>query len=268
MGFAVGRRFLLPRQRALLLCCAPGRLEEGAAVFLGLWAGLGLVLAQPTDEVTRVRSELTALHAELNRARRSRDRAALERIYAPEFRWVHGAGYAEDRTQLIDRIFQAGSSEDLPPPDFAHPNELLLAGDVAVLRRPAFVALGGERLYSTHVFVRRHGRWQMLQLQGTLLLPERQWITLPATALDAFAGRYRYLGGRSGGAVTTLTRDGDALERRTPGFPHRRLRPVAADRFYDDIGTEHVFERDAAGRVTGFTQRFVGGREGRAERVE
>lgn len=221
-----------------------------------------------SGNVTQVQVELQALHAELNRARRARDRVALERIYAPEFRWVHGAGYAEDRTQVIDSIFQAGSNEDLPPPDFGPPNELLLAGDVAVLRRPTFVAFGGERLYSTHIFVRRDGRWQMLQMQGTLLLPERQWITLPAAALDALAGRYRYLGGRAGGTVTTLSRDGDALVRRMPGFPHRRLRPVAADRFYDDIGTEHVFQRDAAGRVTGFIQRFVGGREGRAERVE
>ena len=247
-------------------------------MILELVAGLGLILSQSTaeaeaapvavDEATRVRGELTALHAELNRARRSLDRSALERIYAPEFRWVHGAGYAESRTQLIDRIFQAGSNEDLPPPDFSPPNELLVGGDVALLRRPVFVALGGERLYSAHIFVRRDGRWRILHMHSTLLLPERQWIALPAAALNAYAGRYRFVGGQAGGAVTTLTQDGDALERRTPGLPHRRLRPVAPDRFFDEIGTEYVFQRDATRRVAGFTQRFVGGREGRAERVD
>lgn len=244
-------------------------LAIAAALALGLtFAPDAAAQPAPADETARVADELRALHAELNRARRARDRAALERIYAPEFRWVHGAGYAEDRERQIENILEADSGRDLPPIDFAPPAELMLFGDVAVLRRPTHVAGGGERLYSTHIFVRREGRWQMLQLQGTLLLPERQWIALPAQALEALAGRYRYADGPAGGVVTTLTRQGDGLERRTPGFPHRRLRPVAEDRFYDEIGTEHVFQRGPDGRVTGFTQRFVGGREGRAVRVE
>lgn len=231
--------------------------------------GLALALAQPAraesgDEVARVRAELDALHAELNRARRARDREALLRIYAPEFQWVHGAGYADDRDRQIETIFEANSDRDLPPPDFSPPNQLMVFGDTAVLRRPAFVAAGGVRLYSTHIFVRRDGRWQILQMQGTPLLPERRWITLPAAALDAVAGRYRY----PSGAVTTLTRAGQAIERRTPEFPNRLLRPVAADRFFDDIGTEYVFERAADGRAAGFTFRMIGGREGRAERVD
>ena len=81
-----------------------------------------------SGEVARVRAELQALHSELNRARRTRDRAALERIYAPEFRWVHGAGYADDRDRQIETIFEANSDRDLPPPDFAPPNELIVSG--------------------------------------------------------------------------------------------------------------------------------------------
>ena len=219
---------------------------------------------QQSGEVAAVEAELQALHSELNRARRARDRAALERIYAPEFRWVHGAGYADDRDRQIETIFEASSDRDLPPPDFSAPNELIVNGDTAVLRRPAWSTEGGERLYSTHIFVRRDGRWQILQMQGTLLLPERQWVALPAAALETAAGRYRY----PSGSVTTLTRAGEAIERTTPGFPNRLLRPVAPDRFYDDIGTEYAFERGDDGRVTGFTFRMVGGREGRAERVE
>ena len=52
-------------------------------------------------------------------------------------------------------------------------------------------------------------------------------------------------------------------------LPNRRLRPVAADRFYDDIGTEYVFTRGPDGRVTGFDYSFAaGGPKGRAERVD
>lgn len=232
---------------------------------LGLVIGMAQPAAASAEEVARVRGELTALHDELNRARRARDRAALERIFAPEFRWVHGAGYADDRNRQIEVIFEANSDRDLPPPDFSPPNELMVFGDTAVLRRPVFIAQGGGRLYSTHIFVKREGRWQILHMQGTPLLPERQWVALPPAALDALAGRYRF----PTGTVTTLGREGDAILRRTPEFPNRRLRPVAADRFYDDIGTEYVFERGTDGRVTGFSYRFVaGGPHGRATRVE
>lgn len=231
---------------------------------------LAVAQPQPAQDATAsgteaVQAELRALHDELNRARRARDRAALERIYAPEFLWVHGVGYADDRDRQIETIFEADNDRDLAPPDFAPPNALIVNGDTAILRRPAFTASGGARLFSTIIFVRRGGRWQILQLQGTPLLVEREWTTLPSAALDALAGRYRY----PSGLVTSLARDGEAIARRTPGYPHRRLRPVAPDLFYDDIGTEYRFERGADGRVTGFAYRFAaGGSQGRAERVE
>lgn len=238
-------------------------------MLLQLAVGLELIAAQPAAaeaaEVARVRGELAALHAELNRARRARDRAALERIFAPEFRWVHGAGYADDRDRQIESILEADSDRDLPPPDFDPPNALMVLGDAAILRRPAFSSAGGVRLYSIHVFVKRGGRWQILHMQGTPLLPERKWTALPAAALDALAGRYRF----PSGTVTVLAREGDSLRRRTPGNPNRRLRPVAADLFYDDIGTEYAFTRSADGRVAGFDYRFAaGGPKGRAQRVE
>lgn len=230
---------------------------------------LTLTLAQPAAgegaEVARVRGELTALHDELNRARRAQDRTALERIYAPEFRWVHGVGYADDRDRQIETVLEANSDRDLPPPDLDPPSELMVFGDTAVLRRPVFIAAGGVRLYSTHIFVRRDGRWQILHMQGTPLLPERQWIALPDAALEAVAGRYRL----PSGTVTTLTREAGALRRQTPGNPNRRLRPVAGDLFYDDIGTEYRLVRGADGRVTAIDFRFAaGGPQGRAARVD
>ena len=219
----------------------------------------------PSDETMRVREELQALHAELNRARRARDRAALERIYAPEFRWVHGVGYADDRARQIQNIFEADSDRDLPPIDFSPPAELMVFGDTAILRRPDRTASAGIRLYSIEMFVRREGRWQILHIQGTPLQSERAWIELPPAALDALAGRYR---NPQSGTETVITRQGGLLQARIPELPVRELRPVAPDRFFDRIGTEYVFERGADGRVTGFTFRLFGGREGRVLRVE
>ena len=232
-----------------------------------LVADIGPAAAQPaqSDETVRVREELQALHAELNRARRARDRAALERIFAPEFRWVHGVGYADDRPRQIQNIFEADSDRDLPPIDFSPPAELMVVGDTAILRRPDRTASAGIRLYSLEIFVRREGRWQILHIQGTPLQPERGWIELPPAALDTLAGRYR---NPQSGTETVITRQGGLLQARIPELPIRELRPVAPDRFFDGIGTEYVFARGPDGRVTGFTFRLFGGRQGRAARIE
>jgi hypothetical protein len=219
----------------------------------------------PDADKARVIGELQGLHAELNRARRARDRAALERIYAPEFRWVHGTGYADDRDRQIRNILEANSDRDLPPIDFAPPTELILLGDVVMMRRPDITASAGIRLYSVETFVRRDGRWQILHIQGTPLQAERQWIALPPAALDALAGRYR---NPASGTETVISHAGDHLEARIPEVPIRMLRPVAPNRFFDGIGTEYVFDLGPDGRSTGFTFRLFGGREGRALRVE
>jgi hypothetical protein len=234
---------------------------------------MALALAQPAEaaaaaspEVARVQAELKALHVELSRARRARDRAALERIYAPEFRWVHGTGYADDRDRQIQSIMEAAGDDAPPPPDFAPPSEVLLLRDTVVLRRPVFVGARGVRLYSTHIYVRRGGRWQILHMQSTPLLPERTWIVLPPAALEAFAGTYR---SPDSGTVSRLWVAEGVLRRQSPGLPMRRLRPVEANRFYDDIGTEYVFTRSPDGRVTAFSYRFaLDGPKGRAERVD
>lgn len=232
-----------------------------AALLLALPAG-AQGADTPTD-VARLQAELQALHAELNRARRARDRAALERIYAPEFRWVHGVGYADDRTRQIANIIEADSDRDLPPLDFSPPTELILAGDMVVMRRPERT-ISAMRLYSVEIFVRRAGRWQILHLQGTPLRAAPAALALPAAALDAYPGRYR----SERGTETVITRAGDLLQARIPEVPIRELRAVAPDRFVDRIGTEYMFERGADGRVTGFSFRMVTGREGRAARVE
>ena len=235
-----------------LVAASPGQAQPGPAS------------SAPTAETARVADELRALHAELNRARRARDRAALERIYAPEFRWVHGVGYADNRERQIANILEADSDRDLPPIDLAPPSELMVFGDVAVVRRPDRM-VSGLRLYSIEIFVRREGRWQILHIQGTPLQPERTYVDLAPAALDAFAGRYR---NTATGTETVIRREGGLLQALIPEVPVRELRPVAPERFFDRIGTEYVFERAADGRVTGFTYRMFGGREGRTARVD
>lgn len=220
--------------------------------------------APASDDVLRAQAGIQQLLSDLNSARRDRDRAALERLYAPEYRWVHAVGYADDRARHIAKILDTTGTGDLKPFDFAPPSEFILQGDVAILRYPAQQTASGMTLYTTNVFVRRDGRWQFLHLQGTPLLPERTWIDLPGEALEAVAGRYRNVATQT---ETVLAREGNALRARIPGLPTRILRPVQPDLFYDDIGTEYRFERGPDGRVRAFSFRHAGGRQGRSARV-
>jgi hypothetical protein len=118
-------------------------------------------------------------------------------------------------------------------------------------------------VWGTALYVRRDGRWQIAQIQGTIMQPERSYVILSEAALDAFAGRYS-----NNGRITAVGREGGELRARVPGVPVRRLRPVADNRFFDKLGSEYVFERGPDARVTTLLVRFPGGREARLTPVE
>jgi hypothetical protein len=79
---------------------------------------------------------------------------------------------------------------------------------------------------------------------------------LAPAALDAFAGRYEV----SPNFVVTVTREGNRLMNEAPGSPKGELIPAGPDRFYISMGANFIvtFERDAAGKVTGFKTRRNG----------
>ena len=110
---------------------------------------------------------------------------------------------------------------------------------------------------STEVWQKKKGRWLMISSQTLALQQDPAAIALPAALLDEYAGDYAMGPGlvfhitRDGGRVLGALNDAAPVEMKaeapdvlfTPGMP--RLR--------------RVFQRDAAGHVTGFASR----REGR-----
>lgn len=225
---------------------------------------LAQTAAGPAREAS-VREELQALVRELNAAWEARDRAALERIYAPEFVWVHGFGYVDDRATHIEEGLELhGRSNTRQPIElvFDPPNQLLIYGDAAVLR-VSNPGRGGNPSWGTTIYARKDGRWQIVQIQGTALNPERTPIVVAPAILDDYAGRYD----RGGGVFSEVTREGDALVVRHPTLPRRTMTPVAENRFFDKGSNEYTFERGPSGRVTHLVIRTRTGQELQLQRV-
>lgn len=233
----------------------------------GIWLLAALAQASPAaalDPMAQVQTELQTLISEINQARQDGNREALERLYAPEFVRVGPTGYSHDRARQIDALFEA--NVDLPPQNFASPATLIVHGDIALLRQPAQRSRVGLEVYITTTFLRRNGRWQVLHVQATRKLPEREWVAMPTPLLDALQGRYR---NATTGTEMELRRAGNTLEAFIPDLPRHVLRPVDVDRFYDvENETEYVFERDPDGHARAFSFRLLSGREGRSYRVD
>jgi ketosteroid isomerase-like protein len=112
----------------------------------------GALRAEQATPIAAVKAELQALLAALNAAGAAHDRAALERIYADDFLFVHALGVPANTTQQIAAAMAAPPGAALPIPGF---DGLLVYGDVAILRSPTPARFG------TSIDVRRNGQWQV-----------------------------------------------------------------------------------------------------------
>src|SRR3954470_5498043 len=147
---------------------------------------LALVVAAPSvlvgQSVEGARQGIRAMFDSLGAAAMRRDRAALERIYAPEFQFVHATGGIVSRAQLIDGLVSpAGRSAGPVTPAL---DSMRLYGDVAIL------SLAQNGMMATNVWVHRDGRWQIALVQGTMLPQKRPTIALDTRRLADYAGRY------------------------------------------------------------------------------
>lgn len=217
--------------------------------------------AQPSLDEARTRTELEAFRLELNAAIQNKDRAAMERLYAPEFQYMHGFGNHDDRNEQIASIMDPAVTLRELPPVFGPGDTLILEGNVAIVRQRRSNA--GQRLFGTVIYVKRGGAWQLLQIQGTAIAPERIAIDVPAAILRSYVGRYA----QSNGNVADFTLDGGQLFVQFPGRPRWRLTPVEQDIFFDPSDNRYRFERRAE-QVTGYSLRtpygveITGAREG------
>lgn len=222
-----------------------------------VFAALAILLtlagfAPDTPDLERVKQELRSFAVEQNRARREKDRAAMERLYADEFLFVHAFGYVDDKRTVIDEAMEELRPPEIPLPTFEPPQSLHVSGDFAVVRNPLGRTGLDTPAWATSIYVRRDGRWQLLQRQATELVVLPKLVALRQEDLAAYVGSYR----TSAGGTVRVERRGDALFTVSQNLPPRKLLPVGEDQFTTKLGGNIRFQRDARGKVTGYTNLF------------
>jgi Domain of unknown function (DUF4440) len=204
------------------------RMIRNVALVLACLLPAGAVRAdQGPAPQESVKAELQALMTALNTALAAHDRAALERIYADDFLFVHALGVPVDKTRQIAAAMAAPPGGSLPVPSF---EGLLVYGDVAILRAPDRTRFG------TSIYVRRDGRWQVLQIQGTPMPATPAAVTIDSGVLTSYAGRYQ----QDNGLLVTLTLENGGLSLQVDGRQKLALTADSASHFTLPAGAGEI----------------------------
>lgn len=194
--------------------------------------------AQTNPSTENVKSELRLLMSELSQALVTKDRAALERLYADDFLFVHALGAAIDKKGQIEMALSARGGSGPPVPAF---DGLIVFGDVAIYRRPE-----PER-FGTTIYVKRAGRWQLFQMQGTPLPVTRTEAAVSADILRSYAGRYE----QDNGLFVTIAVEGNALTLQVDGRQKFTLTTDSDTKFSLPAGGgQFTFKKNDAGTMT------------------
>lgn len=230
----------------------------GAIAVVLLLTSVALPQVRSDQNQTKVKDELQKLFADLNAAILKKDRAALERIYADEFQFIHGNGYVVDKSTQINGVMNNDSLAATPVPTPAFDN-LLLYQDLAIYRRT------DRGLIGSNIYAKRDGRWQIVQVQGTRLAPERKAVKIDPQLLDSFLGKYEF----GPGAIATVTREGDTLRWRGGNRPPVTLVPLSDTRFFaKETDSEMTFSKNDKGQVTDVVLKLGVCQESKAKKVE
>jgi hypothetical protein len=211
---------------------------------------------QPKDDKTK--EEIQKLFADLNDALAKRDQARLEQIYADEFQFIRPSGGVITKAMQVSGIMSNDPIASNPIPTPA-PESLMVYGDTVVSRH----TVRGTAV--TSIVVKKDGRWQLLQAQGTRLASERKPIKLDAKLLDSFVGKYEF----GPNAIATLTREGEILRWRGGNRMPVTLVPLSETNFFaKETETEMRFVKNEQGQVTGVVLRLGSCQDSNAKKIE
>lgn len=214
----------------------------------------------PADLNARVKDEIRALFVKMGEAFQKKDRAELESIYAPEFMFVHASGFADKRdAHLEEALASPGGGLNVTP----HIDNIDVYGDVAVIRSTIPARRGGGSSFSTSVFVKKAGKWQMVHMQGTSLVTIPASIKIDPKSLYRYAGKYQ-----SDAGDITVVHEGNDLFLLSTRFPRRTLTPTGENQFYDKLGDVFTFAISAEAKATQVEIKLANGTTRTWKRVE
>lgn len=228
-----------------------------AIVFFLIMPALAQAQSQQTNE-EKTKVEIQKLFSDLNEAITKRDRGRLEQLYADDFQFIRPSGGVINKATQISGILSSDPISSVPVPAPA-PERLTVYGDVVVSRN----TVRGTAI--TSIFVKKDGRWQLLQAQGTRLASERNPITLDPKLLDSFVGKYEF----GPNAIATVTREGDAIRWRGGNRMPVTLTPLSETHFFaKETETEMMFVKNEKGQVTGVVLRLGSCQDSSAKKIE
>jgi ketosteroid isomerase-like protein len=197
------------------------------------------------------------------------DSATVHRQLADDMRWtIVVSGSSIGTPQFLAAISHAQG----PRPRFEIDSvEARTFGEVTTVtyrRMDHRLAGAFEDVHSSRsleVFVRRSGRWRLVEHSETWIVKAPASVTLDSTALNAFVGRYQI----GPGFVDDVHWEGSGLvATSTAETRGARLVPVSENAFSPDgIAPLIVFERDGSGRVASYVQSSPDGVVRRAHRI-
>lgn len=199
----------------------------------------------PTQQsAPKPRDEIRQLFVQLREAAAKHDRAAIERLFADDYVFLHPNGDMETRTRRVDDFMSNGAPDPATVAlDEAH---LTIHGDVAIMRAAS------PSQFNATIFARENGQWRFIHSQGTRLPTEPAAIAMDPAALDAFVGRYEFGPGVAG----SVSKESGALWWQT-GTNKTRLSPVGANVFVGEHGaTQLTFGKDNKGEIGGVLLRL------------
>ena len=206
----------------------------------------------------KTKQEIQKLFSDLNEAITKRDRSRLEQLYADEFQYIRPSGGVINKVTQIGGIMSSDPIFSTPIPAPAI-ESLMVYGDVVVARHTV------RNTAVTSIFVKKDGRWQLLQAQGTRLAPERNPITLDSKLLDSFVGKYEF----GPNAIGTVTREGDSIRWRGGNRMPVTLVPLSPTQFFaKETETEMMFVKNESGQVTGVVLRLGSCQDSKAKKIE
>lgn len=192
-------------------------------------------------ESASARRDIETLFVKINAAIGDKDRRALEALYDADFLFVHGLGFVDTRTDLIDDFLDSDLGPNpLPEPDF---DEILDHGSVIVGRSITINPVAGNRLVSTSLFRRGDGGVTMLQVQSTQMQFDHLEVEISPAEAAAFAGTYR----SADGPGLRVFVDDARLFAKVGGLPRRRLAVREPGELYDKQGMS--YRRSADGHL-------------------
>lgn len=213
-----------------------------------------LLAATPAAE--DVPALLRARTQQLLDAITSGDPSVWDQTLDANARVIDENGEVLDRKAMVAgvRPLPPGIGGALRPVDF----QATVLGDIALT---TYVAdedetFHGARIHARYrmgeTWVRRDGKWKLLSSQVLALRSDPPALPITAEQRRAYCGRYTL------GDLSYVVRcENDGLTGGTPGKPAKPLRLESSDVFFvpGEPRLRYLFQRDAAGRVTGFLQR-------------